>query len=101
LRQYRAKNAEELNAKRREKYRAELEESREKSKLRQRMRRGKPGAKLEYDKIMGRTQTCPRMKVTMLQLPCGTRMECWNGKPCEKCAGMTKPRLNDPNLWGF
>ena len=101
LRKYRAKNAKELNAKSREKYHANLEESREKAKLRQRMYRGIPGAKLEYAKIMGKAQTCPRMHVTALSLPCGKRPECWWGKPCEGCAEMKKPVNAGFNDWRF
>jgi hypothetical protein len=101
LRKYRAKNAEALNAKSREKYHANIEECREKAKLRQRMYRGIPGAKLEYAKIMGKAQTCPRMHVTALSLPCGKRPECWWGKPCEGCAGKVKPRFENPNTWIF
>ena len=89
-RRYRERHKDELNAKTRARYRENIEQSREMSKLRQRMYRNTPGAKLEYDKIMGRVQTCPRLHVTSSSLPCGQRPECWWGKPCEKCEGVKR-----------
>ncbi len=98
---YRARKRDEINAKTRARYRENLEENREKAKLRQRMYRNTPGAKLEYDKIMDRVKTCPRLHVTSSSLPCGKRPECWWGKPCEKCADMKKPVNMGFNDWRF
>lgn len=98
---YREAHREELRAARRAKYRENIVFEREAGKLRNRMLRGKPGAKLDYYKHIGKAQTCPRMRVTMLQLPCGKRQECWGGKPCERTLGKTKPRFDDPSSWMY
>lgn len=98
---YREAHREELRAARRAKYAENVVFEREAGKLRQRMLRGVPGAKLDYYKHIGRAQTCPRMHVTALSLPCGKRPECWWGKPCEGCAEMKKPVNVGFNDWRF
>ena len=38
------------------------------------------------------TFDCPRMHVRIRPDFCGSRDECWNGKPCDKTAGKTRPQ---------
>lgn len=52
------------------------------------------GAKTIEDLVdPARIQECKRLRVKGLHLPCGQRPECWNGKPCEKTAGMDKDKM--------
>lgn len=95
------KNREAHNARRKEYYYAHLEQERERGRLRMRARKGDISAKIEYARLIGRMETCPRMRVTMMHLPCGKRRECWGGKPCERCADMKRPRFEDPSTWVF
>lgn len=101
VRKYREANREEICRKQREKYWADPEPHRLKSKLRQRRMKGDGKAAFELRRLSGKVQTCPRLHVSMVQLPCGQRPECWTGKPCEKVAGMSKPKIPDYLMWGF
>ena len=88
---WRAKNRDEINAKKRQKYAENHEEILYETRLRYHARRGNITAKLELAKRNGRLLYCERMKVSALSLPCGSREECWGGKPCPKTAGMKRP----------
>lgn len=101
IRKYREEHRDEICQKMREKYWADPEPQRLKSKLRQRRLRGDGKADFELRRLTGKVQTCPRMHVTMVQLPCGKRPECWNGKPCEKTEGKSKPRALGPQMWAI
>ena len=98
---YKATHREELKAKGRARYQANIEIEREKSKLRQRIYKGNVAAKLEYAKLIGKAQTCPRLHLTAIDLPCGQRPECWWGKPCEKCADMKRPIHKGFDDWRY
>lgn len=101
MRKYRDANREELCRKQREKHWADPESHRRKSKLRQRRLKGDGKAAFELRRLSGKMQTCPRMHVSMTQLPCGKRPECWTGKPCDKAAGLRRPKMPDYLMWAF
>lgn len=100
-RAYREAHRDELNAKQRDRYWADPEKQRLKSRLRQRMYKGDKKSEFELGRLTGKLQECPRLRVTAVNLPCGKRPECWWGKPCERCAGMTKARETSFGQWDF
>jgi hypothetical protein len=65
------------------------------------MYKGDKKSEFELGRLTGKLQECPRLRVTAVNLPCGKRPECWWGKPCERCAGMTKAREMGIGLWDF
>lgn len=79
---YRERHRDEIRERRKEYYARTIERSREVSRLYQARLRNVPGAKLAYAKITGKIQTCPRMRLTAVELPCGKREEC---RGCERC----------------
>lgn len=91
-RRWRAENREEINARRRQQYIEKHDEILYATRLRYHARRGNVTAKMELAKRAGRLLYCERMRVSALALPCGTREECWMGKPCAKTAGLIKPK---------
>lgn len=36
-------------------------------------------------------QTCERLKLSAMKLPCGKKPQCWDNPQCDKCKGMKKP----------
>lgn len=93
-------HVEERRAASRAYYAAHIEFERLRGRLGSRARRGDRKAAFELGRLTGRMKTCPRLHVTASSLPCGQRMECWGGKPCEHCAGMKRPKI-EINDWGF